>query len=124
MAKKAKDIALPTQMSLLIEAIGCQNNDAAKLLVQQAVKLIYGDDAEPTSRDVDIVISMIRGVDPKDTIEAMLAAQMVALHLQGMMTMNSRYINAVSHGMMLLRLQHQASDMLMKFRSRKSENPS
>ena len=127
MAKKEKEIALPTQMSLLVNAINCKNEDVAKLLVNQAVKLIYGDDVKPTPCDVDTVISLIRGIESRNTIEAMLAAQIVALNLQGMMTMGSQYMTATAHGMMLLRLSHQTLDMLLKYRSRnipKEEDPS
>jgi len=127
MAKKEKEIALPTQMSLLVNAINCKNEDVAKLLVHQAVKLIYGDEVEPTPHDVDTVISLIRGIEPRNTIEAMLAAQIVALNLQGMTTMGSRYMTATAHGMMLLRLSHQTLDMLLKYRLRsitKNEDPS
>ena len=41
MTKKAKSVALPSQISLLVEAFKCDNEDAARLLVKRAMDAVY-----------------------------------------------------------------------------------
>lgn len=116
----AKNIATQNSISLFAEAFNCGNNDAAKLLISRAMDIIYEKNAHVSwnNKDFDSVIELINGINPKDTVEAMLAAQFVALHLQSMATLAKTYINAKGHGMMLMRLSHQALDMLQRYRGK------
>lgn len=115
-----KNIAAPNSISLFAQAFSCENNDSARLLVSRAMDMIYEKNAYPTwnNKDLDSVVELIRGINPKDTVEAMLAAQFVALHLQSMATISKTYINAKGHGMMLMRLSHQALEMLQRYRGK------
>lgn len=116
----AKNIKASNSISLLAEAFNCESNDAVRLLVLRAMDMIYekGTHHAWNNNDLDSVISLIRGINPKDSIEVMLAAQFVALHLQSMATMAKTYINAKGQGMMLMRLSHQALDMLQRYRGK------
>lgn len=125
MAKKKKiKIALPNQISLLVEAINCDNENAARLLVKRAMLLSYNSsnhwpkENAWSDEDLDAVVSLIRGIKPKDTIEAILAAQIVSLHLKGIEIMAKDNYNTISHAMMMVRLSHQALSMLQQYRGK------
>ena len=121
MAKKIKCVEPPGQVSLLAQAISCKNEGAARLLVNQALKIIYGD-KEVSQADKDAAIALIRSIEPKDAIELMLAAQFVALTLQGMAMLSSVYINNKGQAMMALRLGHHTLDLLMRYRGKSPIN--
>lgn len=124
MTKKQKDVALPNQISLLVEAINCDNENAARLLVKRAMLLSYDSsnrwprENAWTDDDLDAVVSLIRGIKPKDTIEAILAAQFVSLHLKGIETMSEDNYNIMGQAMMMVRLSHQALNMLQQYRGK------
>jgi len=115
-----KKVAVSNSISLLGEAFNCENNDAVQLIISRAMEMIYekGINIAWSNKDLDGVITLIRGINPKDTVEVMLATQFVALHLQSMSTMAKTYINAKGQGMMLMRLSHQALDMLQRYRGK------
>lgn len=115
-----KNISASNSIALLAEAFNCKSNDAAKLLISRAMDMIYekGTHSAWSANDLDSVITLVRGINPKDTVEAMLAAQFVALHLQSMATLSKTYINAKGQGMMLMRLSHQALEMLQRYRGK------
>jgi hypothetical protein len=123
MAKKTKTLTLPSQITLLVEAINCDNPEAARLLVQRAMDSIYPHKTWPQSvawgdNDLDAVVALIRGINPKDTVESILAAQFVALHLQGMASMAKENYNIMGQAIMMVRLSHQALNMLQQYRGK------
>ena len=124
MGKKSKSVALPNQISLLVEAINCDNPEAARLLVHRAMLLTHHSrkhwppENAWTDADLDAVVALIRGIKPKDTVESILAAQFVALHLKGMETMSEDNYNIMGQAMMMVRLSHQALNMLQQYRGK------
>ena len=82
--KKAKSISLdhPDELigsALLAEALGTVDGDFVKGLLTQ-----LGDatsqDQRPNESAINFLLSVIKGAKPKDQFEAMLAAQMAAIH--------------------------------------------
>lgn len=69
---------------------------------------------------IDSVIVLIKGVNPQDTVEMILASQFVATHFQSLIKMGSDNPSDTSHGMMLMRLSHQALETLQKYRQKGS----
>ncbi|MCX5924609.1 MAG: hypothetical protein NTZ68_04250 [Candidatus Dependentiae bacterium] len=122
--KASKAIAVPSQISMLIEAFNCDNEHAARLLVKKAM-LVTHDSSNHwpkenawNDNDLDAVISLIRGINPKDTIETILAAQFVSLHLKSMETMSRDNYNTMGAAMMMVRLSHQSLNMLQQYRGK------
>ncbi len=125
MMKRIKNTNLSEQGTLLLEAIKCNNEDAARLLVARAMNIIYEKSSTSFSNkeawgdeELDAVVALVRGVNPQDSVEAILASQFVALHLQGMATMAKEYMNAKGQAMMMIRLSHHALDMLQRYRGK------
>ncbi len=122
--KKTKALAVPTQISLLMEAVQCDNPDAARLIVRKAMILTHGfthrwpaEDAWD-DKDLDAVVDLIRGVKPKDIIETVLAAQFIALHLRSIQIMSHDNYNTMGAAMTMLRLSHQSLNMLQQYRGK------
>ncbi|MFA6066444.1 MAG: hypothetical protein WC707_04680 [Candidatus Babeliaceae bacterium] len=124
MTKKLKKVASPNQISLLIEAMNCDNENAARLLVKRAMLLSYNSSSHwPKENawsddDLDAVVSLMRGIKPQDTVETILAAQFVSLHLKGIETMAQDNYNIMGQAMMMVRLSHQALNMLQQYRGK------
>ncbi len=129
MTASKKDIAISNQVTLLVEAINCDNQEIARLLVRRALNVVYDNkkspwsiddksDVEVNGKEFDAVVALIRSVKPKDSVEAILAAQFIALHLQGMNALASDCGTSKGHGMMMVRLSHQALEMLQRYREK------
>ena len=120
--KKNKKIALPSQISLLVEAIKCDNPDAARLLVERAMASAYTRKSwkmdELNAQEYDAVIALIRGINPRDTVEAILAAQFVALHLQSTNSIAGENYHIMGQNLQMMRLSHQALNMLQQYRGK------
>ncbi len=68
---------------LVMEALGTADPDfMAHLLCQLAN--VARQDGEVDERSLNFMISVIKGVEPRDQVEAMLAAQMAAVHSASM----------------------------------------
>jgi hypothetical protein len=124
MTKKTNSITLTSHISSLVEAIKCIDNPVAvQILIKKAVAAVYEKpEAQVTKEEVEAVVSLIRSIEPRDTIEVMLAAQIVCASLQGMSVMSKNYLNAKGHGIMLLRLSHQSLEQLQRYRGKISQN--
>lgn len=62
-------------VSLLMEALGTADLDFVNGLLQQLANVGEGDE-----RALNFMLALVKGVGPKDQVEAMLAAQMAAVH--------------------------------------------
>lgn len=124
MTRKTKAMTVPGQITLLMEAINCQNPDAARLLVKQAMLMSFNSSSRwPKEdawgdKDLDAIVSLIRGMNPKDTVESILASQIIALHMKSMQTMANDNYNTMGSAMMMMRLSHQALNMLQQYRGK------
>ena len=74
MTKKPKSIVLPNQISFLVKAINCDNENAARLLIKQAMLLTYNlsnhwpKEKARTNDDLDAVVSLIRQMQHNDAV--------------------------------------------------------
>lgn len=61
---------------------GSTSEDFTTVLVKQAVQSVpfRGNDEQPLDQPIKAVFASLQGINPKDEIEGMLAAQMVAVH--------------------------------------------
>ena len=68
---------------LLADALGAVDRDAMDGLLKQLVKAsVIGQ--KPDEANLAFMISMVKSIAPRDSIEAMLAAQMVSVHVATM----------------------------------------
>lgn len=109
-------------MELLVQAIECKDKRGAGVLLQRTFEASNMSAAiaafEPSSKtEIEEIASLILGVNPQDTVEMMLACQFVSTHIQALSKLSQDH---TSHGMMLMRLSHQALETLQKYRNKGS----
>ena len=95
--KKTKQIHpdhpdLATGTALLMEALGTTNGAFLEGIIMQLAHATSRG-REVNLKSLNFMLSMVTGIEPKDQTEAMLGAQMGAVHMQ-MMTFARRLSNA------------------------------
>ena len=68
---------------LLMEALGTTNSDFARELVEQLLN-VGTRDGKANENGLNFQLAVVKGVKPRDEIEAMLAGQMAAVHASTM----------------------------------------
>jgi hypothetical protein len=68
---------------LMTEAMGVRDRDAMHGIVRQLVKASVNGE-KPDEVNLAFMISMVKSIKPRDAVEAMLAAQMVSVHVMAM----------------------------------------
>jgi hypothetical protein len=76
---------------LLMEALGSMDQDFVDGLLDQLVNAGLRD-GEVDERSLNFLLAVVKGIKPKDQMEAMLAAQMAAVHMATM-----RFANLLSN---------------------------
>ncbi len=77
------DIDHPQQgvgLALLFRALGTSNLAFYDGLINQLVN-VSAQGREPSETALNFVLAIVKGIEPKDEVEAMLATQMAAVHL-------------------------------------------
>jgi hypothetical protein len=69
--------------ALLMEALGAADQDFLNGLLQQLANA-GSQGREIDERGLNFMLSVVKGIEPRDQIEAMLAAQMAAVHMASM----------------------------------------
>lgn len=118
-----KEITIPKKLAPLIQAFSADER-SARTLIMEAAKTIYttqesyGVSSCSISNDeIEGVIALMKGIDPKDTIEMIYGAQIVTSHLLGIKLLASGFPTDQALGLKLLRFCNEAMSQLQKKRS-------
>ena len=68
---------------LMADTLGVADRDAMHGILRQLVKASVQDE-RPDEVNLAFMISMVKSIKPRDSVEAMLVAQMVSVHLMAM----------------------------------------
>lgn len=68
---------------VLATQIAAGDDRLAKLIVSQLVNTTARGD-EVQTRDLNLALTVVQGIEPRDTLEALLATQMAAVHIETM----------------------------------------
>src|ERR1700694_1377222 len=68
---------------LMADALGVADRDAMHGILRQLVKASVNGE-RPDEVNLSFMISMVKSIKPRDSVEAMLVAQMVSVHLMAM----------------------------------------
>lgn len=117
-----KDITISKKLGPLVEAFSVESEEAAKTLIISAAKAIcYSDSigfrSNPSKEEIEGVWALMKGIKPRDTIEALYAAQIVAAHMLGMRKLADEHIDDQSFGLKLLSFSTHAMQLLEKKRN-------
>ena len=68
---------------LMTNALGVADRDAMHGILRQLVRASVGGE-KPDEGNLSFMISMVKSIKPRDSVEAMLVAQMVSVHVMAM----------------------------------------
>lgn len=96
------------------------------MLIQEAANTIYGK-SEFASRSIskaelDGLWALMKGINPRDGLETLYAAQIVACHMLGMRKLAEPYMDDQRLGLNLLRFSNEAMQQLEKKRRGRAQN--
>jgi hypothetical protein len=74
----------PVGQALLMEALATTDTDFLNGIVEQLANAASGRGRDIDEHGLNFMLSVIKGIEPRDQLEAMLAAQMAAVHVASM----------------------------------------
>lgn len=126
-------VTAPQALTPIMQAFHVDSEEAAHSLILEASKAIYGekekeydfigpDNRELSEAELHGVTSLMKGINPKDSLETLYAAQIVASHMLGMRKLSSNYAADQKLGLKLLKFCNEAMQQLEKKRSGATQN--
>jgi len=126
-------ITAPTALSPIMEAFHVDSEEAAHALVLEASKAIYGSkekafdiletrEKEITKEELNGITSLMKGLAPRDSLEALYAAQIVVSHMLGMRKLSSNYDEDQKLGLRLLKFCNETMQHFDKKRNGGNQN--
>lgn len=76
----------------------------------------------PSQDEVEVISSLMKGINPRDTVETLYAAQMVASHMLGMRKLSSTYHEDQKIGIRLLKFSSESMQQFERKRSGGTQN--
>lgn len=128
------NITIPKRLEPIVQAFFAESPQAAKKLVIQAAKAIYGSEEARNPCDLltrfrpisdeqlEDVCAIITGIKPNDMLEAIIASQIVVTHLLGMRKLASNFPEDQRLGLKMLQFSNEAMVRLQKKRSGGMQN--
>jgi len=120
-------IEAPKALVPLMQAFHVDSEKAAKALIAEAARAIYGKDDfgsvhSLSKSELDGVASLMKCINPRDSLETLYAAQIVVGHLLGMRKLAENYADDQKLGLNLLRFSNEAMQQLEKKRDVGTQN--
>lgn len=116
----------PNIVTTLMQAFETDSESAAKTLISEVTKTIFGSsefgERQVLDEEMDCIIALMKGINPKDTLEAMYGAQIIVCQLLGMRKLSQNYPEDQKLGLNLLRLGKEVMQALEKKRSGGNQN--
>lgn len=123
-----KKITIPNKLAPLVKAFS-SDEQSARLLILEAARAI--GQAEPSGNfglgfysekpvseeQLSGIIGMMKGIDPKDTIEMIYGAQIISSHLMGLRLLSHNLPADQTLGLKLLRFSSESMGQLLKKRA-------
>lgn len=117
----SKTIQPLTALVPLMQAFHVDSDDTARALISQAANAVYGSNdfgaRQVSDEEIDCVMSLMRGLKPKDTLETLCAAQIIVCNLLGMRKLSENYFEDQNLGLKLLKFGNEAMQGLEKKRN-------
>lgn len=118
-----KEITIPSKLAPLVQAFST-DEQSARILIIEAAKTIYTNhesfgisSCSISNEELEGVIALMKGIDPKDTIEMLYGAQIITSHLVGIKLLSHSFKDDQTLGLRLLKFCNEAMIQLQKKRS-------
>ena len=117
-----KEVTIPRKLAPLVKAFSV-DEQSARTLITEAAKAIYTthesfgvSTCSISNEEIEGVITLMNGIDPKDTIEMIYGAQIITSHLLGIKLLSHNFATDQVLGLKLLRFCNEAMGHLQKKR--------
>lgn len=123
------NITIPKKLEQIVQAFYAESPKAAKKLVIQAAKAIYGAEEEKdpydffmrsrpiTDEQLEDICAFMQGIQPRDMLEAIIVSQIVVTQMLGMRKFASGSAEDQRLGLKMLQFSGEAMGRLQKKRS-------
>lgn len=127
----ALEIVAPKALAPLMQAFHVGSEKVAKALIKDAANAIYGikedgfnfhSKREISKEELDGIVSLMKSINPRDTLETLYAAQIVASHMLGMRKLSDGCPDDQKLGLKLLRFSNEAMQQLDRKRNGGTQN--
>lgn len=125
------EITVPKALTSLMQAFHVDSEEAAHILINEAAQAIFGRDEsgfdvlskrDVSKEELEGITSLMRGINPCDTIETLYAAQIIVGHMLGMRKLSASHSDDQKLGLKLLRFSNEAMQQLDKKRNGGTQN--
>jgi len=123
-----REITAPKALVPLMQAFHVDSEEVAHSLIIEAAKAIsFSDDMifgkkDPSEEEIEAIASLMKGINPRDTLETLYAAQVVACHMMGMRKLASTHPDDQRLGLHLLKFSNESMQQLEKKRNGGTQN--
>lgn len=130
-------ITIPKKLEPIVRAFFEESPKAAKKLIIQAAKAIYGSDEDQnienlldfgkrnhsiTNDELEEICVLMHGIKPKDSLEAILSAEIIVAHMLGMRKLAKGCLDDQRIGLKMLQFSRDTISTLQKKRSGGAQN--
>jgi len=125
------EVTAPKSIAPLMQAFHVDSEEIASSLILEAARAIFGHDEsgldilsrkDISTEELDGISSLMKGLKPRDTLETLYAAQIVACYMLGMRKLSSSYLDDQRLGLKLLRFSNEAMQHLERKRNGGTQN--
>lgn len=120
-------IEAPQSLVPLMQAFHVDSDKVARSLISEAARAIYGKgdygrDRVFSKSELDGIVSLMKCIRPRDSLETLFAAQIIVGHMLGMRKLAEGCPDDQKLGLNLLRFSNEAMQQLEKKRSGATQN--
>lgn len=125
------EVTAPKAIAPLMQAFHVDSEEIANSLILEAARAIFGyaesgldvfSNRDISKEELDGIASLMKGLNPRDTLETLYAAQIVACHMLGMRKLSASYPDDQRLGLKLLRFSNEAMQQLERKRNGGTQN--
>lgn len=114
------EIKAPKALVPLMQAFHVDDEKDASILIMEVVQIIWGQEGNAfeglSKEELEGVSYLMKGINPRDTLETLYAAQIVASHMLGMRKLSASHPDDQRLGLKLLRFSNETMQKLSKKR--------
>ena len=118
-----KETTIPKKLALLVRAFSTDEQSARTLIIEASKAIYTSHDSfgfsscSISNEELEGVIALMNGINPKDTIEMIYGAQIITSHMLGLKLLSHGFAADQVLGLKLLRFSNEAMNQLQKKRT-------
>jgi len=117
------EITAPKALSPLMQAFHVDSEEKGHVLIKEAAKALDAfSKRELSKEELEGIMSLMKGLNPQDSLETLYAAQIITSHMLGIRKLAASYPDDQKLGLKLLRFSNETMQQLNRKRSEGTKN--